>query len=150
MADEGEVMKLKDKPKEAFYVRFEDARIENLIESFFSELKMALEGMSDEDKIVRKEVMNFALDFVRGSNLPQREQEKIIKEVDKRSIGRVAYFLLLKRVFETIKMVEPELEKEEFYVDSEGSFVPKEWVDKKITLKSRMDWQTKVFRFPKK
>jgi hypothetical protein len=145
MEEEGEVRKFREKPKEVYYVRFEDARIQNLIENFFSELNTTLADMPDEVKTIQTGVIECAGDFVKGSNLSQKEQDKVIKEIDRRSVGRVAYSLLLKHVFETIKNVEPELKNERFYVDAEGSFVPKDWVDEKIGFKKRNDWLTKVY-----
>lgn len=145
MENDREIRTEKDRPKEAFYIRFEDTRIKNLIDNFFTELNITLAEMPEEVKTMRNGVMNFAADFVKGSNLPQKEQEKVIKEIDRRSVGRTAYYLLLKHAFETIKTIEPELKNEEFYVDSDGSFVPKDWVDKKIGYRERNDWLTQIY-----
>jgi hypothetical protein len=145
MMEEGEVRKFKEKPKEAYFVRFEDARVENLIGNFFSELNTTLTEMPDEVRTIRNGVLDFAADFVKCSDPSQREQGKVINAVDKRSVGRIAYSLLLKHVFETIKTIEPELKNTNFYVDAEGSFVPKEWVDKKISLKQRNGWLSKIY-----
>jgi hypothetical protein len=131
--------------KEVYYSRQENDRIENLTESFFSEIKSTLEEIPVEAKTTRKGLLDFASDFLKGANLSENLKKQIVGDIETSSIGRITYFLLLGRVFEIIKMVEPELNNEDFYVDSEGSIVPKDLVDERISYDERSEWLAKAY-----
>lgn len=130
--------------KEVYYSRQENIRIENLTESYFSELRLILEEIPFEAKMMRKGLTDFTSDFLKGANLSDNLKKQIMEDIDSSGTGRIVYFLLLKHVFETIKMAEPVLSNEEFYVDSKGSIVPKDLVDKRISYDERSEWLKKI------
>lgn len=136
MMKEGEVKKFKDKPKEAYYVRYDEVRIKRLMEDFTKGINAKFSEFPEEMSSLMERTANAILEEYKekGVELPKEEAKKMLME-NPIFVEEMGFLSFTKAVFEAFKVLlhTKVARHEDFFIDKEGYIVPSAEVYKRFT-----------------